>query len=117
MLKKKHRLNLSQSENVTLFQRGQSRRLYSDFFIAYFRKSPSSQRANIVVPQACLKSAAKRNKLRRKLFVFFENSTLREKQMNLDLIVVLKRSFPTNTESLKVDLLSLLGGISKEFEK
>ena len=117
MLKKRHRLNLSQTENSSIFQRGQSRKLYSDSFIAYFRGSEINIRANIVIPQACVKSAAKRNELRRKLFVFLEDFFAKKSQANLDLIVVLKRNFSQEIELLKTDLLSLLEGVSKESVK
>lgn len=114
MLKKRHRLNLALSENAAIFQRGQARRFYSDFFIAYVRDNGESLLTSLVVPQACEKSAARRNALRRRLLITFEEELKSlPSSPQKDIVVVLKRRFSPDLSKLRADLRQLCANFTK----
>ncbi len=114
MLKKRHRLNLASSENAVIFQRGQARRFYSDFFIAYVRDNSESFLATLVVPQACEKSAARRNSLRRRLLIVLEEELKSfHPTPQKDVAVVLKRHFSPELSELQSDLRQLCANFTK----
>lgn len=114
MLKKRHRLNLALSENAAIFQRGRARRFYSDFFIAYTRDNSESLLVSLVVPQACEKSAARRNALRRRLSIVLEEELKSfHPAPQKDVAIVLKRHFSPDFFELQSDLRQLCANFTK----
>ena len=106
MLAKKHRLNLSLEENVSIFRRENSSLVSSRFFLAYLRSNKKYLRVACLSPKAIFSKAADRNNYRRCLYFFLESEIEKNNfslMQRVDLVIVIKRNFSI---SVSKDILS-----------
>jgi len=111
MLAKKHRLNLSSLKNSSIFEKGQSLLIGSEFFLAYLRSNETGLRVACLTPKAALSKATSRNFYRRFMYSLVEeqirNLTLSFSLKN-DLVFVLKRKFSEDKNDLQKDFSALM---------
>ena len=114
MLAKKYRLNLSNEENVLMFEKTESQVFSSGSFLTYLRKNDSGLKVSCIVPKNAFNLAFFRNQYRRLLYSLVEKA-IEDKKLSLenkvDLIIVLKRKFSKDKENLKKDFSALLDKI------
>jgi ribonuclease P protein component len=113
MLAKKNRLNLALPENSSIFIRGNSKTVFSDFLIAYLRENQSQNLYACLVPKAVFSKASHRNHHRRLLYSFLEKALLNnsfQTKTKADLVIVLKKNFSQNKNqtALEKDFSNLL---------
>ncbi len=110
MLNKKHRLNLSLSQNASIFEKKKSFFITSDFFLAYLRPNKDNLRITCLTSKAALSKASSRNFYRRFIYLLAEEQII-DKVFDLnsgfDLVIVLKRHFTEDKNLLRKDFILL----------
>lgn len=105
MLKKKHRLNLSIPQNLTILEKGNSKFTASNLFLSYQRDNEEHFRAMIIVPKKVEPIAVKRHFYRRRLYLMLEE-ILQEKNPNFlklkkDFVLIVKKSSKISQDKQK----------------
>lgn len=111
MLAKKNRLNLSLKQNSSIFEKGSSILVSSEFFLAYLRFNQNSLKITCLTPKATTTKATLRNYYRRFLYSLIENQ-IQNKNLsintNLDLVIILKKNFVEDKNALSSDFSILV---------
>ncbi len=102
MLAKQYRLNLSKAGNRVIFKHKIKNKPWSDYYL--IKNDCGHLRAAVVVPVKQVKSAAKRNKIRRKIYQLLQEQNA--KAASFDLLVVYQQSQikPDIEEKIKKDI-------------
>ena len=111
MLAKKNRLNLSLKQNSSIFEKGSSILVSSEFFLAYLRFNQNSLKITCLTPKATTTKATLRNYYRRFLYSLIENQIQNKNlsiNMNLDLVIILKKNFVEDKNALSSDFSILV---------
>lgn len=119
MLAKKHRLNLSLEKNSSIFVKGSSFFIGSEFFLAYLRPNETELQVSCLTPKAALSKAVLRNHYRRFMYLLVEEqieSSILSLSLKLDLVIVLKRNFSEDKEVLKKDFSTLVEKIKNKVD-
>ena len=119
MLAKKHRLNLSLEKNSSIFVKGSSFFIGSEFFLAYLRPNETELQVSCLTPKSALSKAVLRNHYRRFMYLLVEEqieSSILSLSLKLDLVIVLKRNFSEDKEVLKKDFSTLVEKIKNKVD-
>ena len=121
MLKKSNRLNLSNPQNLSILEKGQSKFISSDFFQSFSRENEDRLRITVVIPKKAVPKAVLRNFYRRQIYLMIEENLSNKKadflKIKKDLVIILKKKSSISQEkkenlvNFKKDIQSLINKI------